>query len=311
MYGVEQYIAECIESILGQSETSFELILVDDGSRDSSASIAESYAATDERVRVIRQANAGVSSARNRGLAVASGEFVSFVDGDDVLAPDFLETMLRLAGDRADMVISTRAQDTTGSSGLAVAEPWPLDRALAELTYAEIPMGCWNKIYRLSTLRRGDLLFLPRYQMGEGLNFITMAARLSQGRIYATAWSGYFYRRDNGSSATKTLSSDKMMNALDAIDNMRRDHDPVGGEFLDAIIYQVARTSFSGLVSAVREGQPERARLFRSRLLALDTRALRRANVPLARRAEVLAARMAPNLVARLRVLQRKLGSRH
>ena len=83
VYKVEQYINKCIDSILNQTFTDFELILVDDGSPDNCGKICDEYAQKDERVRVIHKENGGVSSARNLGIDEAKGEYVSFIDPDD------------------------------------------------------------------------------------------------------------------------------------------------------------------------------------------------------------------------------------
>lgn len=87
VYNTERYVARCIRSILAQTCTNLELILVDDGSVDGSGAICDSFAAADPRVRVFHKENGGVSSARNFGLAKAEGEFVSFIDSDDWIAP--------------------------------------------------------------------------------------------------------------------------------------------------------------------------------------------------------------------------------
>lgn len=91
VYQVEQYIRPCVDSILAQTFTDFELILVDDGSTDRSGEICDAYARMDARVCVIHQNNEGVASARNHGLEQAHGTFICFVDGDDWIAPDMFE----------------------------------------------------------------------------------------------------------------------------------------------------------------------------------------------------------------------------
>ena len=83
IYKVESYLPKCIDSILVQTYTDFELILVDDGSPDNCGIICDAYAEKDKRVRVIHQKNAGVSAARNAGIEAAKGEYISFIDGDD------------------------------------------------------------------------------------------------------------------------------------------------------------------------------------------------------------------------------------
>ena len=96
VYNAEKAIQRCVESVLNQTYVSFELILVDDGSTDSSGQQCDYYAETDERVKVIHQDNKGVSEARNTGLIQASGQYVFFLDSDDELYPETLEKYLGL-----------------------------------------------------------------------------------------------------------------------------------------------------------------------------------------------------------------------
>lgn len=95
VYNVEKYIAECIESILKQSYSNIELLLVDDGSSDNSGKICDYYATIDKRIRVFHQSNQGVSHARNTALCVAKGEWVTFVDSDDTINPDYIESLVQ------------------------------------------------------------------------------------------------------------------------------------------------------------------------------------------------------------------------
>ena len=93
VYNTEKYLRRCIESVLSQSFTDFELILVDDGSKDSSPQICDEYASQDKRVRVIHKVNGGVSAARNDGLDIAKGEYVTFIDSDDWVEREYLQSL--------------------------------------------------------------------------------------------------------------------------------------------------------------------------------------------------------------------------
>lgn len=93
VYNVEPYLARCIDSILSQTFTDFELILVDDGSPDNCGKICDEYAQKDNRIQVIHKENGGLSSARNAGIAISRGEWIHFVDSDDLIHPQMLEIL--------------------------------------------------------------------------------------------------------------------------------------------------------------------------------------------------------------------------
>ena len=95
VYGVEKYLQKCIESIIAQTYSSIEIILVDDGSPDNSGKICDEYAKKDSRIKVIHQPNGGLSAARNAGLDIATGEYVSFVDSDDYIDDNYLSCMMK------------------------------------------------------------------------------------------------------------------------------------------------------------------------------------------------------------------------
>ena len=110
VYNTEKYLRECIDSILAQTFTDFELILVDDGSTDGSGAICDEYARKDERIQVIHQENGGITVARKSGVRVARGEYVTFVDSDDWVDQDIYRTML--AQEPADIVICNMIRAT-------------------------------------------------------------------------------------------------------------------------------------------------------------------------------------------------------
>ena len=173
VYNTEPYLADSLSSVLSQSFTDFEAIIVDDGSTDGSASIAREFAERDARVRIVTQENKGLSEARNAGIAVAQGEWITFVDSDDLIAPDFLQAMLDAAKSTgADIACSGKvlfekdvAQDgckmptayKTPASNKRPAALSPAN-ALANALYQndKPDYSAWNKLYatRLWKTRR-------------------------------------------------------------------------------------------------------------------------------------------------------------
>lgn len=93
IYNVEDYLPACIDSITNQTYTNLEILLIDDGSTDRSGEICDSYAESDQRIVVVHQANCGISIARNRGINLAKGKFINFIDSDDIVSPYMIENM--------------------------------------------------------------------------------------------------------------------------------------------------------------------------------------------------------------------------
>ena len=105
-YNAQKYLPACLDSLIAQRMEDFEVILIDDGSKDDTAEIAAAYVQRDARFSLIRQENAGVSAARNTGLDAARGEWILFVDADDLLPPEALDNLLSCADEKTDMVVS-------------------------------------------------------------------------------------------------------------------------------------------------------------------------------------------------------------
>lgn len=160
VYQVEKYIAQCIESVLNQTFQDFELILVDDGSKDQSGMICDLYAAKDDRITVIHTENRGAAAARNTGMERAKGRYITFLDGDDYLAENMIERLyeviehsaydvvvcdfLNLLPDEKDNFIVHLQERTV--SGRDVLEHLKNEKSYGVWTVV------WNKIYKRETL---------------------------------------------------------------------------------------------------------------------------------------------------------------
>ena len=105
VYNVESYVSKCIDSILNQTFKDFELIIIDDGSTDSSSAICEHYKNIDSRIQLIKQKNQGLSAARNHGIQLAQGEFISFIDSDDWIDSTMYADLLSLITSDVDIVV--------------------------------------------------------------------------------------------------------------------------------------------------------------------------------------------------------------
>ncbi len=161
VYNPGKWLRPCVESILTQTMSDFELILVDDGSTDGSEAACDEFALSDKRVKVIHQPNAGSNRARQRGVKESKGEFLTFVDADDELIVDALETMVRSMTEGCNIVI-----------GFFSGERQPYAKVLDAHDYAVKMMEgefstCWGKLYRRE-LFRDSLFDMPReFVVGE------------------------------------------------------------------------------------------------------------------------------------------------
>ena len=95
-YNIEDYIGRCLDSIISQTYKNLEIIVVDDGSRDHTGEILDNYAKKDRRIKVIHKENGGVSSARNKGIEAAEGDYIGFIDGDDLIESEMYKTLVDL-----------------------------------------------------------------------------------------------------------------------------------------------------------------------------------------------------------------------
>lgn len=154
VYNVQEYLPECLDSLLGQSFAAIEIILVDDGSTDASAEICDRYAARDGRIRVVHQQNAGVSKARNVGIRLARGKYLGFVDGDDWVDRDYCKRLYETLIDyRADISIcsyyvarSRKTKPEAADGKITIYDRKEAIRMLYE--DVRIRSFSWNKLFR-------------------------------------------------------------------------------------------------------------------------------------------------------------------
>lgn len=209
IYNVEQFLHCCIDSILAQTFTDWELLLIDDGSPDRSGEICDEYAAKDSRVRVFHKENGGVSNARNLGLDNARGEWVTFVDADDIIQPGFLRGLLAPTEEYEALdFVQAGCCNYRNEKIVGIEQQY-------ELYVGNDPAYLFNhfrgltfsKLFRLENVNHWSdglpLRFDEEMRIAEDMAF-TLDYILSVGRYAFVPETGYLYRRDNEGSATKT-----------------------------------------------------------------------------------------------------------
>ena len=258
VYNAEKYLSECIDSILSSTYHYLEVLLVDDGSRDSSGSICDQYAAIDSRVRVIHQPNGGVTAARKMGVEMASGEWITFVDADDKLVPDGIAQLMEFASrdDSLDMVEGQvynlypngdciLKQTPIISQGPTIcSSPDYLD--LLWLNRNVVHGGPFCKVIRHSLFVDTCALEIDRsITYGEDILMLTLlATKMSKVAIIPAGV--YVYRRDIGGSASSDKKSFQYWSDyLQYIDN-RVPKDKI--ENWDGIWMGITRETYSRIV---------------------------------------------------------------
>lgn len=201
VYNTEQYLLRCFDSILSQSFTDFELLLIDDGSTDGSGTICDSYAEKDNRIRVFHKENGGVSSARNLGLNEAQGEWICFVDSDDELLPNGLQIMTDGISNEVDMIMAgyhefegeTLLTDTSkfGKDGLISRNDALLMMYPSEsMPYMGYP---WGRLYKRNLVLEKDLSFDVHIKIKEDTLFVVEYLCSIQNQVYYISTPVYKY----------------------------------------------------------------------------------------------------------------------
>ena len=225
MYNVEKYLSTCLDSVIKQTYENLEVIIVDDGSPDSSGQIAEEYAQKNKRIRVVHQLNSGLGGARNAALDLATGEYITFVDSDDYLMPDFVEYMVNLIErENAEIAISKNCFTTSDRRQVNSDsyETYTSEQAVTEFFLPNIRLGAWNKIYNLKFLKDHALRFVPELKTGEGLQFITLAAYHAK-KISVGHRKVYVYRINNSTSATSKANVERQgIGSLETMEYIRK-----------------------------------------------------------------------------------------
>ena len=225
VYKVEPYLAACVDSILAQTFTDFELILVDDGSPDRCGEICDAYAQQDPRVRVIHQENQGLSGARNAGMDIARGEYISFVDSDDMISPRYLTVLLQsLTETNADFSVCRFMEFTDRTAKTVLSKPQKNNskalllsgKEACMLLYdgrPEVPVNAWGKLFR--TARINDLRF-PAGRLHEDQAFTPFVCYRSD--IVSCVSAPLYYFRERENSITRAQFSLKRYDDIWAID---------------------------------------------------------------------------------------------
>ncbi|MBO1926317.1 glycosyltransferase family 2 protein [Thiomicrorhabdus sp. 6S2-11] len=253
VYNGQDYIEKCLDSILNQTFTDFDVIVVNDGSTDNTSKIISKYQKIDDRVKVISQANQGLSGARNTGISHSNGHFIVFIDGDDWIDKDMFKALLDKANG-SELVACSYYREFSGMSlvrkfsieGMLEKEDYlsllvcPINQGKADPSELDIFGTVWGKLFHSSIIRDKSITFLPYGEIGsnEDLPFNLQYARHIKNAFIID--SPYLhYRRDNESSLTsgyKPLLSEQFPKLHNYVYNLLGNHT----KLLELYDYRVA-----------------------------------------------------------------------
>ena len=242
-YNIREYLPRCIESILAQTYKNLEIILISDGSTDGTDEVIREYAKKDSRIIPIFKANSGVSDTRNRGLDMATGDYIGFVDGDDYIEPEMYETLLKNAiENNADishcgyqMVFPSRVDYYYNTGKKVIQDNKKGIRDIIVGDYVE--PGIWNKLYRLDILK--ELRMPPDIKINEDVVFNFYAFVNSQKSVYEDL-PFYHYILRKGSAATCKINQNKLFDPV----RVRKEIFEYSLKNLDNEIQSVAYSSY-------------------------------------------------------------------
>ena len=242
IYKVESYLENCIKSIVAQTYKNLDIILVDDGSPDRCPLICDQYARMDNRIRVIHKENGGLSDARNAGLDIAIGEFITFIDSDDFVFPDYIEILYSLCkkynadfsmcqcihcgmGDTLNTV-----QREQGSDIIEIFEG--RDKMKAYLATGKIDTVAWKKLYSIDLIKN---IRFPFGKLHEDAFFTPIILDKAK-RVVITKKIGYVYRIN----ANSIMNSGFSVKRLDAIEAKIIQRELIKTKYSELLVYASA-----------------------------------------------------------------------
>lgn len=225
VYNAEKYLKECIDSLLAQTLTHCEFLFVNDGSQDNSQAIIESYQKTDSRIVLLNQENQGVSAARNKGLSIAKGQYLGFVDADDYLEWDFYQTLYDKAIlENLDIICSNFIKE---QDGVVITSKAPFqENTIFDTSFIKneiLPFlikdsslnTCCTKIYNRKLLVENNITFPVGIALGED-GIFTFKCIFYANTLCFLNYFGYHYREVAGSATRNTVAKDYFKRALEA-----------------------------------------------------------------------------------------------
>lgn len=254
-FNAEKYIKKCLSSIKNQSFADFEAIVVIDGATDKTKEIAESFAKKDNRFIIIEQENKGPSGAKNKGIDFAKGKYITFVDSDDYVDPDYLQTLFDTVKDVSIAICGFYTETSDGTVKLKQAfnsEKLTAEQILNRLILSENAFGGYdcNKLYLLDLINKEKIRFLSgqKYMFEDLLFNFRYLKCIDEGRCCDVCTYHYVHHESEGMSRGIGDINSKWLHYTDALDIILAEEDNRYGEFM----YKVRMAKVWHCATAVR-----------------------------------------------------------
>lgn len=222
VYNASQFLAKCIESIIAQTESDIEVLLINDGSRDDSLEICREYAQKDPRIKVFDKPNGGVSSTRNHGIGHAQGEYVMFVDADDWLSPDAVEKCIPYMPQYDIIRFSAYAVYPHKMRKYRLGKNGGLKKVISSIISRKTIVACWGALFRRDLFTRNGIRFDESLNIGEDWLVTAQTAMTCRGIKMLPDCFGYYYNKTNLTSCTLNMGKSKIMKQFEALNKIRQ-----------------------------------------------------------------------------------------
>lgn len=236
VYNMETFLEECVQSVLEQPSKDIDIVLIDDGSTDSSGKICDSLASDNERVSVIHQKNGGLSAARNRGIEyfldrdIVEEDYITFLDADDVWLPDKMDSQFlhQLSGDviACPFYNATFSLERFSERGMSLKEG--INYEPKSLTIWDTPIVVWSSFYKVSLLKKHNIRFQKEVKIGEDVCFDNVALYYAEN--YKVINHYYVLYRNNRNSLSHTMGRKRIEPWMQVVNGLLKGLDEYGIE---------------------------------------------------------------------------------
>ena len=241
VYNVEDYLEDCIKSILSQTYDNIEILLIDDGSEDSSGVICDKYANADARIKVVHKVNGGLSSARNKGIDVATGKYITFVDSDDIIAPNTIQNLYSTMVEQDSSIVKMKMTNDINKLDIYINSQNKIHTAveyLKEICTYKASVSFCDKLFKKSVF---DFQRFKEGVLNEDLLLLCSLLIEKKYQITEIEYTGYFYRQRENSTTKKRFGQslqDSVKNCAYLVDLSARIMPEINIYFRQLMLYQ-------------------------------------------------------------------------